>query len=125
MVEVVVESPETTNMLCLILRQTIERNLRTQEALAVAEEMDGSLAIGAGKMRAHIFFENGRVRISSASEVKPTARIEGSLAALAQSVSMLGAVKHIFQGRLRVKGSLPFLLKVLKILKPREEKQVK
>ena len=69
-------------------------------------------------MKAVLNFTDGNVRVLPASERPATASIEGSLASLAESGSLLASILGVLKGKVRVRGSFSFAMKVFKLLKP-------
>jgi hypothetical protein len=116
--EVTLENATQANMLCMILRQALGRSLQTAVGQRTVAKLNGSLRIRAGRMKAFIRFAEGNARILPGVDKPATATIEGSLASLTESGSLLRSMLGVLKGRMRVRGRLSFAMKVFKLMKP-------
>ncbi len=114
---VVVEGPETMNLLGLLLRSILERNLADPAKAGRAARLRGEVAVRGGKMRVTLKFAEGSITITRAAAAKPRARVEGSLAAFLGVARGKGLAGAWLSGRLSAKGNLLFLLKILPLLR--------
>ncbi len=114
---VVVEAPETMNLLGLLLRSILERNLADPAKAGRATRLRGEVAVRGGRMRVTLTFGEGGVTITRAAPAKPRARVEGSLAAFLSVARGKGLASAWLSGNLSAKGNLLFLLKILPLLR--------
>jgi ubiquinone biosynthesis protein UbiJ len=114
---VVLEAPETMNLLGLLLRSILERNLADPAKAGRAARLKGEVAVRGGKMRVTLRFAPEGVTITRAAAARPRARVEGSLAAFLGVAQGKGIVSAWLSGRLSAKGNLLFLLKIMPLLR--------
>lgn len=117
MAAVVVEAPETMNLLGLLLRSILERNLADPAKAGRAARLRGEVAVRGGKMRVTLRFAEGGVTITRVPAARPRARVEGSLPAFLGVAQGKGLASAWLSGRLSAKGNLLFLLKILPLLR--------
>jgi hypothetical protein len=114
---VVIEAPETMNLLGLLLRSILERSLADPAKADRAAGLRGEIAVRGGKMRVTLRFADGGITITRAAAARPRARVEGSLPAFLGVAQGKGLVSAWLSGRLSAKGNLLFLLKMLPLLR--------
>ena len=114
---VVVDTPETMNLLGLLLRSILERNLADPAKAARAARLRGEIAVRGGRMRVTLKFAAGDITITRAASARPRARVEGSLTAFLGVAQGKGLASAWLSGRLSAKGNLLFLLKILPLLR--------
>ena len=114
---VVIEAPETMNLLGLLLRSILERNLADPAKASRASRLRGEIAIRGGRMRVTLKFAEGGITITRTAAARPRARVEGSLAGFLGVAQGKGLVSAWLSGRLSAKGNLLFLLKMLPLLR--------
>ena len=114
---VVVEAPETMNLLGLLLRSILERSLADPAKADRASRLNGDVAVRGGRMRVTLKFAPGGITITRTAAARPRARVEGSLAAFLGVARGKGLASAWLSGRLSAKGNLLFLLKILPLLR--------
>ncbi len=115
---VVVAEPERANLLVLMLASMLERRLAEPEHAARARKMRGSIVMQAGGMVACLEFGGDQVTIHRARPSKrPTAEIRGPLLVLLDAALGQRQFEHVLSGRLKVRGSLLVLLRLLSLLR--------
>jgi hypothetical protein len=114
---VVLEAPETMNLLGLLLRSILERSLADPAKANRAARLRGEIAVRGGRMRVTLKFAEGQITITRAASAKPRARVEGSLPAFLGVARGKGLAAAWLSGRLSAKGNLLFLLKILPLLR--------
>ena len=114
---VVIDDPPTMSLLGLLLGSIIERQAATPEAQRRLAKLKGTVVAEAGQMTISMAFEGGRVTISRGAAEKPRARVKGSMDALMKIALGGGMVGPFLAGRIKAKGSLGMLLKVLPLMR--------
>jgi hypothetical protein len=114
---VVVEAPETMNLLGLLLRSILKRNLDDPAKASRATRLHGEVAVRGGRMRVTLRFAESGITITRAAAERPRARVEGSLAAFLGVALGKGLVSAWLSGRLSARGNLFFLLRMLPLLR--------
>jgi putative sterol carrier protein len=114
-VEVIVENPETINLLGLILKMIIERNLKQGMMEELVKNTRGNLRLGAGLMKATLKFEGERVVIARDWLVPARAKVAASL----DTFLGIGLGKNpfvpFFLGKISLGGNLLWLLKLMPV----------
>ena len=72
---VVVEAPETMNLLGLLLRSILERNLADPAKASRAARLRGEIAIRGGRMRVTLKFAESGITITREAAARPRARV--------------------------------------------------
>jgi hypothetical protein len=116
-VSVVIEEPETMNLLGLLLHSILQRNLADPVKASRATHLRGEVAVRGGRMRVRLRFEESGITITRRAAARPRARVEGSLAALLGVALGRGLVSAWLSGRLSARGNLLFLLRMLPLLR--------
>lgn len=114
---VVVEEPEAANLLCLMMRDLLARNLADESIYERVRDMEGDVHVQAGDMVVTMRFGEGKLRIISGKVEKPGARVVGSMGALLSVVTGGGMVGPLLSGAIRIGGNPFLLLKVLPLIR--------
>jgi hypothetical protein len=114
---VTVEEPATMNLLGLLLRSILERNLAQPAIAARATRLRGAVAVRGGQMRVTLRFEEQGITISRTPAPRPRARVEGSLAGFLDVALGRSLVGAWLGRRVSAKGNLFFLLRMLPLLR--------
>lgn len=114
---VVIDDPPTMNLLGLLLGSIIERRVALDKAKHRLQKLRGTVVVEAGQMAISMAFGEGRVTIRRGVVDKPRARVRGSMEALMGIALGGGMVGPWLAGRIKTRGSLPMLLKVLPLMK--------
>jgi len=113
--EVVVDHPETMNMLGLILKLILEGNLQDPDMEKKARRARGNLRLGAGPMKATLIFEGDRLVIQRDWKVSGRAKCAASL----DTFLGIGLGKNPFvpflMGKISLGGNLLWLLKLMPV----------
>jgi len=114
---VTIEAPETMNLLGLLLRSILERNLTDPAKALRAASLRGEVAVRGGRMRVTIRFAEGGITITRAAAERPRASVAGSLPGFLGVARGKGLVAAWLSGRLSAKGNLFFLWRMLPLLR--------
>ena len=106
---VTVDDPERMSLLGLILASIIRRNLEHEENLARLKRLDGALAVT-------LRFADGALTVTRAQEDKPRAAVSGTMDSLMGVSLGQGMVGPWLAGKLKTRGNLLFLLKMLPLM---------
>ncbi|HOX43859.1 MAG TPA: hypothetical protein PK668_09675 [Myxococcota bacterium] len=113
------EEPARMNLLGLILRSLLTRNLAEPRLARRALALRGAVAIQAGDMQVGLCAEPGRLVIRRGAPARPRASVRGSLPVfldIALGGSLLGP---LLDGELHVGGNPLALLKLLPLIRAR------
>ncbi len=113
---VTVDDPERMSLLGLILASIIRRNLEHEENLARLKRLDGAVAVTAGEMQVTLRFADGALTVTRAQEDKPRAAVSGTMDSLMGVSLGQGMVGPWLAGKLKTRGNLLFLLKMLPLM---------
>lgn len=114
---VVVETPERTCLLGLLMEDLLARNLRREDNAARVARFRGDIEVGAGEMVVTLRFADGTLTIVQGGSSDPRARVQGSLGALLGIVTGAGLVGPLLAGEIRIGGNPFLLLKILPLIK--------
>lgn len=114
---VVIDDPPTMSLLGLLLGNIIERRAAEPDAVRRLGKLKGAMVVEAGQMTITMAFADGCVTISRGAVEKPRARVRGSMDALMKIALGGGMVGPYLAGRIKAKGSLGMLLKVLPLMR--------
>lgn len=117
--QVVLENPETMNLLGLILKVILERNLQEGMIADLVANTRGNLALGAGPMKATLKFEGERVVVQRDWREPSRAKVAASL----DTFLAIGLGKYpilpFLLGRISLGGNLLWLLKLMPVFQVR------
>ena len=108
--EVVLDHPETMNMLGLIMKMILERNLQDPDMAATASQTKGNLRLGAGPMKATLSFEGQRLVIKRDWETRSRAKCAASLDTFLRIGLGGNPVIPFLQGKVKIGGNIFWLL---------------
>ncbi len=114
---VVVEDPEHTNLLGLLIRDLVSTNLSNEEIYERVRGMEGDIQVRAGDMVVTMRFGGGKLRIIEGERKNPKASVRGSMPALLSVVTGGGLIGPVLSGAIRIGGNPFTLLKVLPLIK--------
>ncbi|MBW2262109.1 MAG: hypothetical protein JRG91_09065 [Deltaproteobacteria bacterium] len=117
---VVVEDPEHTNLLGLLMKNLAASNLANESTYERVRGMEGDIQIRAGDMVVTMRFGGGQLRIIEGEQEKPRARVQGSMPALLSVVTGGGMIGPLLSGAIKIGGNPFTLLKVLPIIQAPE-----
>ena len=108
--EVVLEKPESMNLLGLILKLLLEGNLQDPDMVAKARGTKGNLRLGAGPMKITLVFEGERLTIKRDWDTPSRAKCAASLDTFLAIGLGGNPVIPFLQGKVRIGGNLFWLL---------------
>ena len=115
---VVVDRPETMNLLGLLMKGLLAENLANESKYAKARKLKGDVQVQAGQMIITLRFGDGLLTILCGPTDKPRARVKGEMAALLGVV--LGKwgfiMRKALKGGIFPGGNVFFLLKILPLI---------
>lgn len=114
--ECILLEPETTNILGLLLKTIIDRNIKDLSKSAAIKNLTGQINIKAGRMLSCLTFDKGEVTIKNNYAEKAKAEIAGTLNAFMNISVGANPVCYIFKREVKIKGNVLFLLKIMKIV---------
>ncbi len=117
---VVVEDPEHTNLLGLLMRDLVASNLAREETYERVRGMEGDIQVRAGGMVVTMRFGGGQMRIIEGEQKDPRASVAGSMPALLSVVTGGGMLGPLLSGAIKIGGNPFALLKVLPLIKAPE-----
>ncbi len=120
MTSVRLEDPESMNLLGLLLRSLIQRNLEDPACQRRAERLRGDVAVRAGRMSVTVRFGDAEVVVTRAPAARPRARVGGTLAGLLEVALGRGLVRAWLRRRISASGNLFFVLRLLPLIRARE-----
>lgn len=82
MPEVKIQNPSSMNMLGLIIKNIVDKNIANSRVYAKIADVESTINIQAGKMQIHLIMESGRLEIKHGLHPNPTARVSGSMGAI-------------------------------------------
>jgi len=113
--EVVLEKPESMNLLGLILKMILERNLKQGMMADLVRNTKGALRIGAGPMKATLKFEGERVVVARDWIEPARAKVAASLDTFLGIGLGKNPVVPLFLGKIQLGGNLLWLLKLMPV----------
>ena len=105
------------SLLGLLMGSIIERRAALPECTKRIEKLRGSLVVEAGTMTISLRFADGKVTILRGAAEGARARVIGSMQALLNVSLGKGMVGPWLSGRIKTKGSLIMLLRVLPLMR--------
>lgn len=119
---VVIENPETMNLLGLLMKGMLEINLSDERLYKRACGLQGDIRVQAGEMAVTLRFDGQGLRILREADQRPRASVSGSMSALLGVVVRERLVRSVLTGAVRIWGNPFMLLKVLPLIRaPRME----
>jgi hypothetical protein len=117
---VVVEDPEHTNLLGLLMKDLVSSNLANEATYEKIKGMEGDIQVRAGDMVVTMRFGGGQLRIVEGGHENPRASVAGSMPALLSVVTGGGMIGPVLSGAIKIGGNPFTLLKVLPLIKAPE-----
>ena len=114
---VIIDDPPSMSLLGLLLGNIIERQATRPETQRRLEKLKGALVVEAGTMTITMQFADGKVTILRGAADRARARVRGSMDALLNISLGKGMVGPWLSGRIKTKGSLLMLLRVLPLMR--------
>lgn len=122
---VVLEDPQTMNLLGLLMKGMLEINLSDERLYKRACGLRGDIRVQAGEMAVTLRFDGKGLRILRDSDQPPRASVSGSMSALLGVVVRERMVRSVLTRAVRIWGNPFMLLKVLPLIRaPRMEMEV-
>lgn len=115
---VVVDEPETMNLLGLLMQGLLAGNLESPTRRRIAERLTGDLQAQAGKMIATLRFDKGRVTIIAGRSTKPKAWVKGTMAGMLGLITATDPVRPLVTRAVTFGGNLVWLLAALPLMVP-------
>jgi len=113
--EVILEKPESMNLLGLILKMIIERNLKQGMMADLVRNTRGNLRLGAGPMKATLKFEGERVVVARDWLEPARAKVAASLDTFLGIGLGKNPVIPFLLGKISLGGNLLWLLKLMPV----------
>lgn len=113
---VVVDEPEATNLLGLLVKDLAARNLANDLTYERVRHMQGDVQVRAGDMVVTMRFGEGKLTILDGERGEPRARVQGSMGALLSVVTGGGLLGPLVSGAIKIGGNPFMLLKVLPLI---------
>ena len=116
-----VKSPETMNLLGLLLGKILKTSLQEPKGLGLFP-MRGQILVQAGRMEALVVFSDKGITIEKPREGPVKARVKGSISGLTAAGTSRLPILPLLRGELSFKGNLLFLLRFARMLRPPPQK---
>lgn len=118
MPEVIVEDVGGLNLVALMIRELINRNLQDPNKIKLTEHLSCTLVVKGSRMATTVIFKNGKVFLKNGAAQKPTIYIEAGLGEFL-NIGVGGSyITALITGRLKVRGiKLWKLLPILKLIR--------
>jgi hypothetical protein len=114
---VVIDSPETMNLLGLLMSALLETNLADDPAFARARSIDGDVLVRAGQMAVTLRMGDGGLTIIRGDAGGSKARVSGTMPALLGVVAEGRMVWPFLTGKIRIGGNPLVLLRMLPLIR--------
>lgn len=120
MIRVHIDDPEHMNLLGLLLRGFLERQLAIPAVERKAAGLRGDFGLSAGSMSVTLSFSERGVRLTKGITAATRGQVGGSMDSMVDLVAgggnLWAAVRALLGGRMRVRGNLFALLPLLPIM---------
>lgn len=114
---VIIDDPPSMSLLGLLLGSIIERQTDRPQSIKRLEKLRGALVVEVGTMTISLQFADGKVTILRGAAEGARARVRGSMHTLMNITLGKGMVGPWLSGRIKTKGSLIMLLRVLPLMR--------
>ena len=121
---VVLNEPETMNLLGLILHSILEGNLAVEKKARKAGKIRGDIGVQAGEMKVTLKCDGGTFTIVRGFAGKTNARVRGGLQAFLRIALGGGLVEPLIDGDVKIGGNPFLLLKLIPLLRVPKREQV-
>ncbi len=118
MPEVIVEDVGALNLVALMIREIINKNLQNPNKLKLTKRLNCTLVLKASRMSMTVIFKNGEVFLRNGASPKPTVYIEADLGEFL-NIGVGGSyIIPLITGKLKIRGiRLWKLLPILKLIR--------
>jgi len=111
-----IEQAESVNLLGLILKNIIQKNLQKPRIAQMVNGLSSSINIKAGRMKANIRFKDGDIIISSGFSERADASVKGTMSAFIDMGLRRNIIKRFLKGDVKIGGNVLKLLPLLRLL---------
>lgn len=118
--EIVVEDPPSMHLLGLMMRGLLADNLAVPWKRHRARRLRGEVVVVAGGMQVALRFSEDVLVVSREPGSRPRARVSGAMTALLGMVTGSGLVLPVLMGRVRIRGDILFLFRLLPLLRAQD-----
>jgi ubiquinone biosynthesis protein UbiJ len=115
---VVIADPERMNLLGLILRSILERNLESAACQRMAARLEGRIGVKAGEMAVTLECHAGSFRIVRGWEGSAQARVRGELGSFVRIATGGGLARPVLTRKIGFSGNPLLLLRLTALLRP-------
>lgn len=112
-----VEAPERMNLMGLLMRGLLEAALRNDRVRRRARRLRGDVRIAAGTMSVTLRFTKERISLLADVATPARATVRGGMKPLLELVAGEGLVRPVLSGKVRVRGNLLLLLRMLPLIR--------
>ncbi len=112
-----VEDPERMNLMGLLMRGLLETTANSERGRRIVRSLRGDVKVVAGSMAVTLCFSKGEVILRREAKSSPRASVSGEMKPLLEIVAGGGLVLPVLSGRVRVRGNLLMLLKMLPLIR--------
>ncbi|NIR48659.1 SCP2 sterol-binding domain-containing protein [candidate division KSB1 bacterium] len=114
--EVRFSNPEQMNLLGYFLRDLLRTSLSDERRTTIARQLKGSILFNASGMRSTLVFQKDTIEVCSGDGNGASSQITGDLESLLEVALNGNYLAHLVNGRIKVRGNLFKLLKLMKLL---------
>ncbi len=118
---VVLDQPETQNLLGLLLRNMLEVNLADEANYNRIRGTKGDVQVQAGDMVITLRLDGQGLTIISGAQDQPKASVRGGMGAFLNVARGGGVVGPVLSGHIKIKGNPLLLLKLMPLLRAPKE----
>lgn len=118
---VVVDQPEKTNLLALLLRNILAANMADEGKYSRVAKLEGDVQVQAGEMIVTLRFGEGRLTLVKGPSESPRARVKGDMGPFLEIARGGGVVLPFLSGAVSIGGNPFLLLKLMPLLKVPDE----
>ena len=108
--------PESMNLLGLLMKGLLERNMAKHAIRSKVESLRGDIAVTAGKMTVTLRFKEGGLTILRDAPESPLAWVRGGMTSLLGLVTGNGMIFPVLTGKIRFGGNPFVLLQMLPLI---------
>ena len=113
---VVLDQPETQNLLGLLLHNIVATNLADDAKYARVRAAGGDVRVQAGEMVVTLRLGDGRLTIIAGPRENPRAQVKGDMGSFLKVARGVGVVGPVLSGSIRIRGNPFLLLKLMPLL---------
>lgn len=119
--EIKIINGDQANIVVLMLKRIIEKNLKDEDVLNSINRLNAAVVIQCGKTKATIYFKDEDILLQNGEVKNPSACVEGSLKDFLNLGTGGNFIMPIITRRLKIKGNILALIPLIKIFKIRAE----